>query len=220
MAVGSLIHGRMAAVQTRLVQYGEHGVHLRLRAKRLEATAAKVAASPDPDAAMQVLIEHRDLLVEERELLDSEDGKELSVAARVTLDAGNRRDLGTIEDAELAKLPLLFHGLEADDASGRVLRGTSEQIAISLYQAHRAGFPIEVMSRDTAARAWRIKYNGEELTIEMMGDSCAYFTHRDRRNRRMVITETADGDRARDGDGDWLDLLLGCLPGISPGGSL
>src|SRR5678815_2875520 len=48
----------------------------------------------------------------------------------------------------------------------------------------------------------------------------AYFTHRDHRNRRIVITETADGDRVRDGDGDWLDLFLGGLLGAAPGGSL
>jgi hypothetical protein len=48
----------------------------------------------------------------------------------------------------------------------------------------------------------------------------AYFTHRDHRNRRIVITETADGDHLRDGDGDWLDLFLGGLLGAAPGGSL
>jgi hypothetical protein len=51
-------------------------------------------------------------------------------------------------------------------------------------------------------------------------DLGAYFTHRDRRNRRMVITETGDGDRVRDGDGDRSDLFVGGLLGAAAGGSL
>ena len=36
----------------------------------------------------------------------------------------------------------------------------------------------------------------------------------------MVITETGDGDRVCDGDGDWLDLFLGSLLGRAAGWTL
>jgi SRSO17 transposase len=48
----------------------------------------------------------------------------------------------------------------------------------------------------------------------------AYFTHREHRNRRIVNTETAHGERGSDGDGDWLNLFLGGLLGLAARRSL
>ena len=48
----------------------------------------------------------------------------------------------------------------------------------------------------------------------------AYFTHHEHRSRRIVNTETTDGERVSDGDGDWLDLFLGGLLGLAAGRSL
>lgn len=58
-------------------------------------------------------------------------------------------------------------------------------------------------------RAWMVVLGG-----------LAYFTHHEHRNRRIVNTETADGERVSDGDGDWLDLFLGELLGLAAGRSL
>jgi hypothetical protein len=62
---------------------------------------------------------------------------------------------------------------------------------------------------------------GDDRTAELVHESLiAYFTHREHRNRRIVNTETAHGERVSDGDGDWLDLFLGGLLGLAARRSL
>jgi hypothetical protein len=78
---------------------------------------------------------------------------------------GNAADQAVVKDAAFAQVPLRLAGLEPDDASGRIWAGATEDIAIALHQAERAGLRVEVLSHDTAARQWKVLYNNDEITI-------------------------------------------------------
>ncbi|MEJ7599062.1 MAG: hypothetical protein WKG01_14230 [Kofleriaceae bacterium] len=169
MAVGAFIGHKLKNVEARLVQLAEHGAHLHQRAKRLGATARRVQQTGDKDAAMELLVAHHDLLAKEADLLtqirrahppDVKLGQSLS-----TLEAGNRAEGGGIRDRAFATMPLRLAGLTPDDASGRTWTGASEDIAIGLDQANRAGLSVQVLDHDMAARKWRIQLEGRELTI-------------------------------------------------------
>src|SRR6185312_4638330 len=110
--------------------------------------------------------EHRELLDEEEQAIGrARQSRKLDAATLDSLQAANTAAKNALGDKALGQMSLRLGGLQPDDASGKVWTGDSEQIAIALHQASRAGLAVAVLDHDVAARSWRVTYNGDELTI-------------------------------------------------------
>jgi aminoglycoside phosphotransferase len=168
MVVGRFISGRLTGIETRLAKMAEHGVHLRMKAAKLRTLARKVDETGDKDAAMQLLVDHHNLLTEEAKLLDTlhtvSNGK-ISRETIETLSAGNRFEREGVKGIASAALPLRLAGLTPDDASAKTWTGATEDISIALHQASLAGLSIRVLEHDAAAREWRVSFDNELITI-------------------------------------------------------
>ncbi len=168
MVVGRFISGRLSGLEARLGQLAEHGAHLLRRTKRMRVLAERVENTGDKQAALELLIEHHDVLASEAKLLGEiqtlSKGK-ITQQTVSTLELGNHAELGGVQDAAFATLPLRLAGLTPDDASGKVWVGKTEDISIALHQASRTGLAVEVLDHDHAARQWHVRYNQEKITI-------------------------------------------------------
>ena len=165
MAVGHVFGVWLRGFDRRLAAMAELGAHLKRRAARTKVLVSRAAETGDHDAALELLIERRELLAEEAKLLHELGAARIEAGKLRTLEAGNREERAALADASYSRLSLRFAGLTPDDASGRVWAGTTEDIAIALHQAQRSGVAVEIVSHDSAARQWRIHYNHEDLTI-------------------------------------------------------
>ena len=193
MAAGKFFGHKLAAFEHDMVQLAEQGTHLRARAARLKSVADRAARTGDRDAALQVFVEHHELMVEEAKVLEelgSNPKTKLSAQTIETLRTGNRAELTGVKDKAFAALPLRFAGLTPDDASGKVWAGATEDIAIALHQASRCGMHVEVIDHKVAARTWVVWFNEEQITIietELRGrprESKAEITDADRQHAR------------------------------------
>ncbi len=193
MAAGKFFGHKLAAFEHDMVQLAEQGAHLRARAARLKTVADRAARTGDREAALQVFVEHHELMVEEAKVLEelgSNPKTKLPAQTIETLRTGNRAELTGVKDKAYAALPLRFAGLTPDDASGKVWAGATEDIAIALHQASRCGMRVEVVDHDVAARTWKVWFNEEQITIietELRGRpraSKANITDADRQHAR------------------------------------
>lgn len=166
MVVGRFISVRLMGIEKRLAQMAEHGAHLRMKAISLRALAKRVDATGDKDAAMQLLVEHRKLLVEEAAVIDTlRVGGKLTPQTIATLATGNRFEREGIKGIAAAAMPLRLAGLRPDDASAKVWSGTTEEIAEALHQASLIGLKVETRDHDAGARQWRVGLDGQEIVI-------------------------------------------------------
>ena len=167
MAIGKFLGHKLRGFQERLVALAEQGAHLRGRVKRLTQVADKLAGEPDQNEAMEILKGHFEALRDERRLIEQlrEHPGRFANTTIDALAAGNAAEMAGIRGHAMETMPLRLRGLEPDDASGRVWIGNTEDIAIALQQASQSGLDVEVLGHDVAAREWRVRYNGKELTI-------------------------------------------------------
>ncbi len=168
MAAGSFFASRLRVVEQRLVKGAEHTAHLAVRARRMRGMAEQVSRTGDKDVAVEVLIAHHEILVEEQRVLASLVAKphpKISKETLATLELGNRAELNQVKHQSFATLTLRLHGLRPDDASGRFWTGTTEEISIALHQAKRGGLEVHVLEHDVAARQWHVQYNGKRITM-------------------------------------------------------
>ncbi|MEZ4364191.1 MAG: hypothetical protein R3B48_28715 [Kofleriaceae bacterium] len=172
MVIGAWVGRSLQGVQERAVHFVETAPHLAQRYKALRAHAAQVTRTPDRDAAMQLLIERHAFLTEELQLLRAGHfDARLPASTVAALRAGNAHELAGIRAQGMDTMPLRLSGLAAEDASGRVWAGTSEEITVALHQAKQVGLAVEVRAIDahgeaaSAARVWRVTYEHRELEL-------------------------------------------------------
>lgn len=168
MAVGSILHKQLEGMQVRITTSIEVGVNLRLRVRRATERAEVLSRGRDPDGAIEATLEYRALLEEERAAIAKAAANptpKVDAKTLATLAKGNAAELAALSDHQFAMMQLRLSGLEPDEAGEQIWIGDSEQIAIALYQAKRAGFEVAALERDDVARQWRVRYAGTDLTI-------------------------------------------------------
>ncbi len=166
MAIGAFASRWIRDFEVRIQGLVERGAHLRRRATNIRKLASEVERTGDKDAAMELLVQRNTALDEEAQVIhELARGGKLSAQTASTMTEGNQADRGAVAAASFKTMPLRLQGLEPDDASGLVWTGATEDIAIALHQAERSGLKVEVLERDMAARQWRVRLGGDELTI-------------------------------------------------------
>jgi hypothetical protein len=166
MGIGSFMGRWTHGFQSRVEALVERSAHLRRRASHLKALALKVERAGNADGAMELLVERHELLVSEEHVIREMAAKgKLTPQTASTMLHGNDIDRGVIASTAMKTMPLRLNGLQPDDVSETTWTGSSEDIAIALRQAAKSGLDVEVLAHDTAARQWRVRLGGDELTI-------------------------------------------------------
>lgn len=177
MAAGRFVAGRATAMMERLESAGEQTGDLWRRARQQRQRAARVEKSGDPDAALEMLAEEHALLVEESALLryleanaDAREHARVDDAQIARLIEGNVEARAQLSGLAFQELPLRLAGL-TEVTPGALWSGTSEDIALALHQAQRAGVAVEVLGHDQAARRWEIRLGERTLLIDEVNRS-------------------------------------------------
>jgi hypothetical protein len=167
IALGRFISGRMSGVEQRLASMAMKDTAAWIHARHVKATAKQVEQTGDPQKAMDIMIEHQKVLDEEAAQLNEiiASGKKVPKEMLETAIRGNLAERQGVAKTALATMPLHLAGLTPDNAAGTVWYGTTEQIAIALHNAHRAGVNVSVDAHDTAAREWKIFVEGQFITV-------------------------------------------------------
>lgn len=166
MAIGRFVRGWTHEIDTRLGELGEYGVATRMRVKLLRQDIAKVEASGDEHAAIDLLVKRKEILDDEAKAIE-----QAVAAGRVdashgrTIIASNRAESQAASEAGLELMPLRSEGLVPEDASQTVWSGTTEQITRAIYQAERLDVPFDVLKHDAAARQWVVRAGNRQLTL-------------------------------------------------------
>jgi hypothetical protein len=191
MALGRFISGRMTKIEQRLGKAAMEGTHVWLQMKRVKATAVHVEKTGDPDKALEIMLAHEKVLDDEAKALEElakvKNGK-LPPDVVATLIKGNQAERGGLRGAAFATVPLHLGGLRADDASGKVWVGTTEDIAIALHYAERAGLKVTVLEQDVAARKWTVYLDDQVIQIHELALAG---------RPRKAATEMSDAERAK-----------------------
>ena len=176
MALGRMIHVRLSESMERLQlaghAFGDLLGRMRVQARQAELVEQQRRSGGSPDAAMNLLIEHHRLLEEEiaiwQRLRDDPAAlRQLKMTPRqveVKLRGAQDQQSDT-QSQTFRHMPLLLSGLSPEFEGGRLWVGDTEDVAIALAQARRAGLSLVVHEHDVAARHWRITLDGEELVI-------------------------------------------------------
>lgn len=168
MAVGRFVSGQMSNIEQRLAKASMQGTAAWMRMRRVKATAVEVEKAGDAQRAFDIMIEHQKVLEEEHkqleDLITNHAGK-VPKEMLETLIRGNNAERKGVAMTAFSTMPLHLAGITPENSSGRLWRGTTDQIAIALHNAHGAGLEVHVTKHDTAAREWTILLDHQEYRI-------------------------------------------------------